>query len=272
VTSAVFNRLQVHKSPLAFHEFLADNGFHVRKKETLRFAVKMKPGRSLRIETPVIYDEFSHAIPSFGSYSYFGSGCRFHFVESIGRFCSIGHGVRIGPTEHNLTALSTHNFFGARDGFIARTEEATAYRTDNPKLFERLAKAAQSHREGLGLAYVGNDVWIGDNVTVLAGVRIADGCVLGVGAVVTKDTEPYGIYGGIPARLIRHRFPKEICTRLAATKWWDYPVSTLNGIDLSEIEKNIGKIEKAVAKAKLAERTAVKIEGKPEDLKVSIVK
>ena len=53
--------------------------------------------------------------------------------------------------------------------------------------------------------YIGNDVWIGHRVTILPGVHIADGCVIGAGAVVTKNTEPYCVYGGNPARKIKER-------------------------------------------------------------------
>ena len=52
---------------------------------------------------------------------------------------------------------------------------------------------------------IGNDVWIGFGAQIMAGVKIADGCVIGAGAVVTKDTEPYGVYLGVPARLKKYR-------------------------------------------------------------------
>lgn len=52
---------------------------------------------------------------------------------------------------------------------------------------------------------IGDDVWIGFGAQIMPGVRIADGCVIGAGAVVTKDTEPYGVYGGVPAKIIKRR-------------------------------------------------------------------
>lgn len=51
-----------------------------------------------------------------------------------------------------------------------------------------------------------DDVWIGANVTILMGVRIGRGCVVGAGAVVTKDIPPYSIAIGVPARVIKLRF------------------------------------------------------------------
>ena len=52
---------------------------------------------------------------------------------------------------------------------------------------------------------VGNDVWLGTGVRVLDGVTIGDGCVVAAGAVVTGDLDSYGIYAGVPARLLRKR-------------------------------------------------------------------
>jgi maltose O-acetyltransferase len=50
-----------------------------------------------------------------------------------------------------------------------------------------------------------DDVWLGLRVVVMPGVRISTGCIIAAGGVVTRDTEPYGIYGGVPAKLIKKR-------------------------------------------------------------------
>jgi hypothetical protein len=47
--------------------------------------------------------------------------------------------------------------------------------------------------------------------------------VIGTRALVVKDCEPYGIYGGVPARFIRYRFPEEVIARLLELAWWDWP-------------------------------------------------
>lgn len=53
------------------------------------------------------------------------------------------------------------------------------------------------------------DVWIGANVTILKGVTVAEGCVIGAGTVLTKSTHPYGIYVGVPGRRVSERFTNE---------------------------------------------------------------
>lgn len=67
-----------------------------------------------------------------------------------------------------------------------------------------------------------DDVWLGYGVKVLSGVKIGKGVVVGAGAVVTKNLEPYGIYGGIPAKLIRYRFPEKIRDRLLKIDFNDF--------------------------------------------------
>lgn len=78
---------------------------------------------------------------------------------------------------------------------------------------------------------IGNDVWIGANVSILPGVHIGDGAVLAAGAVVNKDVEPYEIVGGVPAKHIKYRFDAEQRKILLSVKWWEWPHE--------EIERNI---------------------------------
>lgn len=50
-----------------------------------------------------------------------------------------------------------------------------------------------------------DNVWIGYGAQILSGVVIAEGCIIGAGAVVTKSTAPYGVYVGVPAKRIKDR-------------------------------------------------------------------
>ena len=69
---------------------------------------------------------------------------------------------------------------------------------------------------------IGNDVWIGINVSIMGGVTIGDGAIIGSHSLVTKNVEPYTIVGGVPAKKIRMRFNDEIISALIRYKWWNY--------------------------------------------------
>ena len=81
--------------------------------------------------------------------------------------------------------------------------------------------------EATVVAEVGSDVWTGRGVTVLPGVRIGHGAVIGAGSTVTKDVPPYSITAGNPAKHIRYRFSPEIIEILLGLKWWDWPIERI---------------------------------------------
>lgn len=101
----------------------------------------------------------------------------------IGRYCSIGHDVHIGPTEHEY-----------------------AHWTMSPYLARRAGEAPSDTERPGAPPVIGDEVWIGARAIVLRGVRIGQGAVVAAGAVVTKDVPDYEIWGGVPARFIRRRF------------------------------------------------------------------
>lgn len=139
-----------------------------------------------------------------GGYSYTGSYC---YIQNsvIGRFASISDMVRIGPTNHPYERPSQHLF---------------AYNGDGYGFPNKDSQFLEGRRQKVTI--VGNDVWIGHGVTIQSGVTVGDGAVIGAGAVVTKDVPPYTIVGGIPAKPLKERFPKEIQEKLLKIKWWDW--------------------------------------------------
>ena len=74
---------------------------------------------------------------------------------------------------------------------------------------------------------IGNDVWIGYEAMIMAGVHIGDGAIIAARAVVTKDVPPYTIVGGTPAKEIRKRFDTEVIQQLLKLKWWDWSTNKI---------------------------------------------
>jgi acetyltransferase-like isoleucine patch superfamily enzyme len=74
---------------------------------------------------------------------------------------------------------------------------------------------------------IGNDVWLGRNVSIKSNVKIGNGCVIGEGSLVKKDCEPYGVYAGYPAKLIRYRFDNETIQQLMKIRWWDWSMEKI---------------------------------------------
>lgn len=123
----------------------------------------------------------------------------------IGKFCAIARGVEfvMNGANHRIGSVTTYPFNIMGNGW----EKVTPALSDLP--FK-------------GDTVVGNDVWIGQNVTVLPGVHIGDGAIIAASAVVAKDVPPYTIVGGNPARVIRKRFDNELIAYLLELKWWDW--------------------------------------------------
>lgn len=139
----------------------------------------------------------------------------------IGKFCAIATGVTfiMNGANHAMTGFSTYpfNIFGNgwEQGFDWATIEA-GYKGDT---------------------VIGNDVWIGQEATIMPGVKIGDGAIIATKAVVTSDVPSYAIVGGNPAKTIRKRFSDDVIAALLAIRWWDW--------DTAKITRNLNAIRGA---------------------------
>ena len=95
-----------------------------------------------------------------------------------------------------------------------------------------------------GDTIIGNDVWIGQNVTILPGVQIGDGAIIAANSTVSKNVKPYHVVSGNPASIVKRRFEEDIVQFLLKLKWWDWPIEKitknldlLTSIDRKKIEK-----------------------------------
>lgn len=102
-----------------------------------------------------------------------------------------------------------------------------------------------------GDTIVGNDVWIGQNATILPGVHIGDGAVIGANSTVGKDISPYTIVVGNPANVLRKRFDDEMIELLLKFKWWDKSIEEIDSLipvlTCSDIDKVKNKIRELLA-------------------------
>ena len=134
----------------------------------------------------------------------------------IGKFCQIASGVTfiMNGANHLQDSISTFPFAIFGEDW----QEAMKGKSYPTK----------------GDTEIGSDVWIGFDATIMPGVKIGDGAIIGSKSIVTKDVEPYSIVGGNPAKLIRKRFSEEKVETLLEMKWWDWPVE--------KITANLGKL------------------------------
>ena len=143
----------------------------------------------------------------------------------IGKFCMIASNVKfiMNGANHLTDALSTYPFAVFRNGWEGAMDG--------------------KNYPNKGDINIGNDVWIGYNATIMAGVTIGDGAIIATNSTVTKDVEPYTIVGGNPAKEIKKRFSEDVVLKLLELKWWNWSIE--------KITKNIqnltdNKIEKLI--------------------------
>jgi acetyltransferase-like isoleucine patch superfamily enzyme len=123
----------------------------------------------------------------------------------IGKFCSIAKGVTIYlGGNHRIDWISSYPF-----NVIRNFPEASNI---------------QGHPATKGSVIIGNDVWLGRHSTIMSGVNIGNGVVVGAYSVVTRSIGPYEIWAGNPAKFVRRRFDEEIITKLEEIQWWNWDI------------------------------------------------
>lgn len=140
----------------------------------------------------------------------------------VGKYCSIAPNVYIAPGNHQYSFVSTHPIL-----YDKAWQKKLNIKSYNIKSKEKNT-------------IIGNDVWIGVNATILQGVKIGDGAIIGANAVVTKDVENYSIVAGNPAKRIRYRFEEKDIKKLEEIEpWWNKEISNLNIENMYDIKKYI---------------------------------
>ena len=166
-------------------------------------------------------ENFVSAGTKFGRYSYIGDYTKIDSLVSIGRYCSIANNVLIGATIHPTNWLSSSPF--QYDFWLD---------PECPKKKWVIAKPTS----------IGNDVWIGASAIIQSGIKVGDGAIIGSGAVVTHDVPPYAVVVGVPARILRYRFPAPIIKTLLSLRWWDQPHDIIRQLPFDNISDVIKRL------------------------------
>lgn len=159
-----------------------------------------------------IYGPYSISNVELEDYSYIGRNSMISNTK-IARFCSIGPNLVCGYGIHPTNGISTSPMFYANN-------------KSNGLTLSDVSKIEETK-----LITIGNDVWIGINVTILDGVKIGDGAIIAAGSVVNRDVPDYAIYGGVPAKLIRYRFNEEQIEKFKKIEWWSFEFEKLKEIE-----------------------------------------
>lgn len=162
----------------------------------------------------------------------------------VGRYCSIGKGLRFLDFAHPTDWVSTSvAFFRPKIHPSTRLtaihnliERGTNKDHDTPTRHE------YDPRRGLPYPTIEHDVWIGENATLAMGITIGTGAIIAAGSTVTHDVPPYTIVAGAPAQVKRLRFAKPVTQELLASEWWQYSYADLQALDIRHPESFLGNL------------------------------
>lgn len=170
------------------------------------------------------------SIFSMGSFSY--SWSDLPSSVKVGRYCSIASNVKLLGTRHPMERISTSSFTYDSNFVIfkqALDDACGAGGTD--------FRVHPVHNAIKNALILGNDVWVGANVTFKRGVTVGTGAVVAANSVVVKDVPPYAVVGGNPAKFIKNRFSDREINLLMNSCWWSYKFSDFNSLDIENVEK-----------------------------------
>ncbi|MCO1602278.1 Vat family streptogramin A O-acetyltransferase [Desulfosporosinus nitroreducens] len=144
----------------------------------------------------------------------------------IGKFCAIAEGIRfiMNGANHKMDSMTTYpfNIFAGGWEKVTPTVEQLPFKGDT---------------------VVGNDVWIGQNVTIMPGTKVGDGAIIAANSTVVKSIEPYTIYGGNPAKFIKKRFSDRNIELLLELQWWNWDDSKIfDNLELLTSEKGVDQL------------------------------
>ncbi|MFT5916387.1 MAG: virginiamycin A acetyltransferase [Flammeovirgaceae bacterium] len=184
-----------------------DSRFPLEGYDKLCFLKNVVKNPNIIIGDYTYYDDFENV-------ENFEKNVKYHFDFTgdqliIGKFCMIASGAKfiMNGANHLTESISAYPFAIFQNGW-GNAMEGKNY-------------------PNKGNLIVGNDVWIGHNATIMAGITIGDGAIIATNSTVTRDVEPYAIVGGNPAKQIKKRFDAQTIEKLVKLKWWDWEIDKI---------------------------------------------
>ena len=187
----------------------------------------------MNAECPISLRGGKFDVEHIGAFTYIGENAMLRKVKTIGRYVYIGINAVMGmmTPDYNNAVMSMvfapyknamfSNFSNLHHNSNYLSAIQRKLHDVNPKANEKIE--------------IGNDVYIGDNTTIIPGVKIGNGAYIMPNTYIDKDIIPYSIVGGVPAKTLGMRFDEQYIEKIEAIEWWKYNPKSMKNIDYTQM-------------------------------------
>lgn len=169
----------------------------------------------------------------------------------VGRYCSIGKGLRFLDFAHPTDWLSSSVAFFRPEGIRSASCLSAVIDRSGSLVSPDFRRLPFDPRGGRPYPVIEHDVWVGENVSLAMGIRIGTGAVIASGTTVTRDVPPYAIVAGVPGEVRKYRFEPALIDELLESRWWCYHFADLAALDVTRPRHLLDQLRTQVATGQL---------------------